>query len=187
MLAGAHVEVLYQPIVPPVQLVVIGANAVADCVAGAARELAWPVVRIDPKALPADRFAQEHAAIQADASSGFDANTFIVCMTYQLERDLDYAAAALATVVPYVGILGSHRRAQQMRQRLHDRCGGAVLHRLYTPAGLSIGSEDAEEVAVSLIAEIMAVAARKSGKPLSRSSEAIHSSSMTETDAESPQ
>jgi xanthine dehydrogenase accessory factor len=200
VVAGVAADVLYAPILPPIQLILIGANAVADSVGRAAQELAWPVVRIDPGTTTADKFAQKYAIAKENGSdenkSGedradegrtliCDRRTFVVCMTYQLERDLEYAAAALATAAPYVGILGSHRRAQQMRQRLHERCGIAARERLYTPAGLSIGSEDVEEIAVSLIAEIMAVAARKSGMPLSRSSEPIHSRNMPDTSAES--
>jgi xanthine/CO dehydrogenase XdhC/CoxF family maturation factor len=168
VIAGTAAHALYQSILPPIQLVLIGTNAMADAVARAAQELAWPVVHIDTKTTPAEKFAQDYAVV-------CDGNTFVVCMTYQLQRDLDYAAAALATAVPYVGVLGSHRRAAQMRQQLEERCGTILHDRLYTPAGLSIGSEDVEEIAVSLVAEIMAVAARKSGAPLSRSSEPIHS------------
>ncbi|MDR3388439.1 MAG: XdhC family protein [Rudaea sp.] len=185
VLAGAATDVLYQPILPPIQLVLIGANAVADTLARAARDLAWPVVRIDPRTTTADEFARRSAIGGSGEPPVCDGNTFVVCMTYQLERDLDYAAAALATAVPYVGILGSHRRAAQMQQRLDERCGGAARGRLFTPAGLSIGSEDVEEIAVSLVAEIMAVAARKSGLPLSRSSEPIHANNVTGIHADS--
>jgi xanthine/CO dehydrogenase XdhC/CoxF family maturation factor len=178
MVAGPAADVLYQPILPPIQLVLIGVNAVADAVARAARELAWSVVSIDQKATSVDKFAQEYATV-------CDSNTFVVCMTYQLERDLEYAVAVLAMAAPYVGVLGSHRRAQQVRQRLDQLCGSAACERLYTPAGLSIGSEDMEEIAISLIAEIMAVAARKSGRPLSRSSEPIHARNVTDPGTES--
>ncbi len=171
---GVAAEVLYESIQPPIQLVLIGANAVADAVACAAQELAWAVVRIDPKTMPPERFAQQCSVAGSDGASSCDVNSFVVCMTNQIERDVDYAAAALATAVPYVGVLGSHRRAEQVTQRLVDRHGMAARERLYTPAGLSIGSEDAEAIAISLIAEIMAVAAHKSGLPLSRSGEPIH-------------
>jgi xanthine dehydrogenase accessory factor len=161
--AGLDADVLYEPIVPPIQLVLIGANAVADAVASAASELAWPSLRIDPKTTTLREFAL----------TPFDGHTFVVSMTNLFERDVEFAAAALATPAPYVGILGSHQRAVQMRQRLEEICG-ELAGRLFTPAGLSIGSEDAEQIAISVLAEIMAVARKKSGAPLSRSSESIH-------------
>jgi xanthine dehydrogenase accessory factor len=173
VVGGVDTDVLYEPITPPIQLILIGTNVVADAVACAAQELAWPVVRIDASTTTPQEFARLYT--MGNASTRCDGNTFVLCMNSQFERDVEFAAAALATVVPYVGILGSHKRAAQMRQRLHERCGGGARERLYTPAGLSIGSEDAEQIAVSLIAEIMAVAMSKSGVPLSRSSESIHS------------
>jgi xanthine/CO dehydrogenase XdhC/CoxF family maturation factor len=165
---GMDADVLYERIVPPIQLVLIGANPVADAAASAALELAWPAIRIDPKATTLGEFARLCSTI-------VDGNTFIVSMTNLFERDVEFAAAALATPAPYVGILGSHQRAALMRRRLEEICSN-VAERLYSPAGLSIGSEDAEQIAISLIAEIMAVAKKKSGTSLSRSSESIHSS-----------
>jgi xanthine/CO dehydrogenase XdhC/CoxF family maturation factor len=164
---GMDADVLYESIVPPTQLVLIGANAVANAVARAARELAWPALRIDPKKTTPEGFVRL-------CRDTVDGHTFVVSMTNLFERDVEFAAAALATPAPYVGILGSHQRAVQMRQRLQEICGD-VGARLYTPAGLSIGSEDAEQIAISVLAEIMAVASKKSGVPLSRSSESIHS------------
>jgi xanthine dehydrogenase accessory factor len=169
---GKPVDVLYESIRPPVQLILIGANSMADAVARAAQELAWTLVRLDPKTTSSAVFS-EPAANGVETSLRCDRSTFVVCMTYNLERDLEFAAAALATCVPYVGVLGSHSRATQVRRDLMQR-GAHIQDRLYSPAGLSIGSEDGEEIALSLIAEIMAVSARKSGTPLSRSREAIH-------------
>ena len=175
--AGMDMDVLYESILPPVQVVLIGANAVADAVANAALELAWPVLRIDPRTSTLDEFVRLCA--NENTLPSFDSDTYIVCMTYQIERDVEFAAAALATPAAYVGILGSHQRAAQMRRRLNEICAN-VSERLYTPAGLSIGSEDAEQIAISLVAEIIAVANKKSGMPLSRSSESIHSASAME-------
>ena len=103
------------------------------------------------------------------------------------DRVVDEAAfAKLSGIDPIYPLteglaLGSLRRAEQVRRRLDERCGSAALRRLYTPAGLSIGSEDAEQIAISLVAEIMAVAARKSGLPLSRASEPIHAQGKAQT------
>jgi xanthine/CO dehydrogenase XdhC/CoxF family maturation factor len=169
---GKSFDVLYESIRPPVQLVLIGANSMADAVARAAQELAWTLVRLDPKTTSSAVF-RASGGNGAEPSLRCDGRTFVVCMTYNLERDLEFAAAALATRVPYVGVLGSHSRAAQVRRDLTQR-GANIQDRLYSPAGLSIGSEDGEEIALSLIAEIMAVSARKSGTPLSRSREAIH-------------
>jgi xanthine/CO dehydrogenase XdhC/CoxF family maturation factor len=186
VLDGHASTLLFEAIRTPIQLVIVGANAVADAVARLACWLEWSVVQVDPRTAPeqaeagqvtvTDGVTRIHAGpAQLAAAVGIDAGTYALVMNYNLEKDLDFAAALLRTPASYVGMLGSRHRGQAVHAQLQTEFGAAALAgRLFTPAGLDIGSEDAEEIALSLAAQIRALAARKHGGHLHASQTPIH-------------
>ena len=73
----------------------------------------------------------------------------------------------------YIGVLGPRRRLQRLLEELGPRAPAADL--LYGPAGLDIGADSPAEIALSIVAEIQAVLARRTGGSLRGRATAIHS------------
>lgn len=98
-----------------------------------------------------------------------DSMTAVVVMTHRLEHDLAYLGELLDTPVPYIGAIGSRQRAAQIRASLP--CPDP---RLRAPAGLDVGSETPEEIALAIAAEILATRNGRSGGSLVHSQVSIH-------------
>ena len=103
-------------------------------------------------------------------------------MTHNYNYDLAMLKALLPSEVAYVGMLGPRKKLDRMLDELKHE-GVALdadqLKKVYGPAGLEIGAETPEEIALSMIAEIQAVLAGKSGGMLRGKSEVIHDRERT--------
>jgi xanthine dehydrogenase accessory factor len=174
--------VLLEFLPPPIRLVIVGGGSDAVPLAAAARAQGWDIVVTDHRAtqLAADRFpGAELLATELEASlplMRMDARTAVVVMTHNYERDRR-ALAALAVVPPaYLGALGPRARTERVLQEL--QAGGAQLaglrRVLHAPVGLALGGETPEEIAVSIIAEIIARFRGGPGGSLRDSAEPIH-------------
>ena len=104
-----------------------------------------------------------------------DAATAVVVLTHDDKFDLPLVRGALATDAFYVGWLGS-RRNQERRRGLLVEAGVAEdeLDRISGPSGLDVGAESPAETAVSILAEILAVRAGRSGGRLRDAKSRIH-------------
>ena len=169
-------DVLIEPIAPPHALVVIGSSAAARALLMIASALGWQTTLVDndPRPLAAAGDASGMRTVCAEPATlrarvALDAHTSVVVMTHNLERDIAYLAALRGAPVAYVGTLGSRERVARMRQE--TQLAGLRLH---APAGLDIGSETPEEIALAVAAEIMAVINGRSGGPLRDNDGAIH-------------
>jgi xanthine/CO dehydrogenase XdhC/CoxF family maturation factor len=100
----------------------------------------------------------------------FDNQTSAVVMTHRLELDLAYVTPLMATAVHYIGVIGSRQRAEQVRAALPN-----ADDRLHVPAGLDVGSETPQEIALAIAAEILALRNGRHGGSLVRSHMPIHS------------
>lgn len=172
--SGAY-EMLVEPLLPSPALVLVGVNTTSLALAGLGAGLGWQCVLVDhregdaPSEMPRGcrlLRASEHTLRQRIA---FDARTAVVVMTHNLERDLACLQALRDAPVAYLGALGSRARAARMRNALGD-----AGTRLRAPAGLDIGSETPEEIALAIAAEILGVLAGHGGGPLSTSDGPIH-------------
>ena len=99
-----------------------------------------------------------------------------VIMNHHYERDRDFLTAWLGSEVPYIGMVGPRRRTTEMLATL---ASGAVPldrveRRIHAPVGLDLGGETAEEIALSIVAEIRASVAGRSGGPLRNRHTPIH-------------
>ena len=100
-----------------------------------------------------------------------DAGTAVVVMTHHLARDLAYLRAVLPAPYPYVGLLGSRRRRENLLAELGEAgvlADDTVEARLHAPVGLDLGATDPASVALAIVAEIQAAWAGRSGGKLSR-------------------
>ena len=157
-------SVLYEYLPPALQLWIVGAGPDAGPLAAAARGLGWTVRVVDHRAalMRPERFPGCTLDVgepqQALAQLAADARTAIVVMTHNYERDRR-ALAALAGAAPaYLGVLGPRSRTERLRAELRARgCWPKLAaERLFAPVGLALGAETPEEIAVAIVAEIVA-------------------------------
>ncbi len=158
---------------PVARLLVVGAVHIAQALAPMARLVGLQVAVIDPRAgfATPDRFpATELVPAWPDEALralGVDRHSAVVTLTHDPKLDDPALDAALASPCFYVGALGSRKTQALRRERLralgHD---GAALARIHGPVGLPIGAVGAEEIALSILAELVAT---RRGAALGRS------------------
>ena len=101
------------------------------------------------------------------AAQDVDDRTIICVLTHDPKFDVPLLQVALATPAAYVGAMGSRRTHDDRLRRLQAAgVEPAMLARLRSPIGLDLGARTAEETAVSIVAEIVAVTTGRSGVPL---------------------
>lgn len=116
-----------------------------------------------------------HATDLAEDFAG-DAQTVALIMTHKFGRDLAVLHRVLPLQLPYVGLLGPRRRHQQLLDELLSRSPEIAQHltSLHSPAGLDLGSESPEEIALSIVSEVAAVLAQRHGGHLRDRATPIH-------------
>jgi xanthine dehydrogenase accessory factor len=157
--SGGSVEIYLDPIMPAPRIAVFGASPTARALARLGKSMGWSVLAAGPAAdlsvFPeADQIIADLASpeLAAAASRG---PCFAVVATMG-ENDEESIRAALALRPAYLGVVASARRFAQIRQTLAE--GGvpaAALDAIRSPAGLSIGAQAPEEIALSVLAEIV--------------------------------
>ncbi|MFT3912640.1 MAG: XdhC family protein [Anaeromyxobacteraceae bacterium] len=149
---------------PPVRLVIVGADHVAQALCALARPLGFEVVVVDPRTAFATEARFPGAELrrawpdEALAGVGLDRRTAVVTLSHDPKLDEPALAAALRSEAFYVGALGSRKTLPARRERLRAAGVGAPgLERLRAPVGLAIGARTAAEIALSILAEVVAV------------------------------
>ena len=168
---------------PPPRLVVFGAVDVAAALCRAARATGWRPFVVDPRsrfAQPA-RFpdAEEVVAAWPEEAfarlGGIDRATAIAVVTHDPKLDDAALLLALASDAGYIGAMGSRRAQERRRERLLAHgVAEAGLARIAAPIGLDLGGVTAEETALSIMAEVVAVRRGHDGGRLARTGGAIH-------------
>ena len=94
--------------------------------------------------------------------------TFIAAVTRGMPVDLDLIPSLLATEAPYIGLIGSRRRWALTAKTLREQRGltDAQLQRIHAPIGLELQAETPQEIAISIMAEIIMVRRGGSGQPM---------------------
>lgn len=154
-----------QPLAPPRTLLVVGATEIAAALCALAGPLGWRLVLLDPRdeVLAQPRFAQAAERVPSIPAEvvrrrvqGNDAPAVVV-VAHDYRVELPVLHAALESDSPYVGMLGSRRRGATMRGMLaEDGVPADRVARLRSPIGLAIGAEGPAEIAVSIVAELIA-------------------------------
>jgi xanthine dehydrogenase accessory factor len=168
---------------PPPRLVVFGAVDFAAALCRVAKAAGWRPFVVDPRARFAtpERFPEAEAVIAewpAEALAqigGIDRATYLAVLTHDPKLDDAALLAALDSDAPYIGAMGSRRAQAKRRERLVAAgADEAQVERIAAPIGLDIGGISAEETAVSIMAELIAVRNGRDGGRLSASSGRIH-------------
>lgn len=152
---------------PVVSLIILGAGNDAIPVVQLAAVLGWHATLIDGRANYAvpERFPQAKKIIIAKPDRAleqitFDERTVVVVMTHNYNYDMAMLRQLLPLQLPYLASLGPKKRLQRMLDELREEGMDVTpeqLKSIYGPAGIDIGSENSEEIALSIIAEIQAV------------------------------
>lgn len=112
--------------------------------------------------------------------NSIDHQTSLVLMTHSFANDLRFLVALNNTNPNYIGVLGPTKRREELLAQFIEYCpdvDDAFLERIHGPAGIDIGSETPQEIAISIMAEILAVTRKRDTISLSKKSGSIHSNS----------
>ena len=177
-------EVFIEVQLPPPFLLICGAGDDAMPLALFGEHAGFRVIVVDhrPAYLEADRFASAWKRTRvSDPASGdgvrqemnelpLAGDTFAVVKTHSLARDTAWVENLLGTEVPYIGLLGPRDRRDEILRSVAE----SDRARLFGPVGLDLGAEGPEQVAVSIVAELLAVRAGRTPTHLRHSEEPIH-------------
>jgi xanthine dehydrogenase accessory factor len=168
---------------PPPRLIMFGAVDFAAALARMARAAGWRPYVIDPRGRFAtrERFPEAEEIVVAWPEEAFaqiggiDRATYIAVLTHDPKLDDAALEIALRSEAAYVGAMGSRRAQEKRRERLLERgLGEDELTRVAAPIGLDLGGLTAEETALSIMAEVVAVRNGRNGGRLSNASGRIH-------------
>lgn len=158
-------RVLFAPITPVPQVLILGAGLDAVPLVNIIAELGWRVSIADHRPAYLERGAFSRAQQTFDVRpetlatdiplAQFDA---IVVMSHHLATDREYLRQLAGGDVPFIGLLGPPARKQRLIDELGD-AGRSLGPRLHAPVGIDIGADTAESIAVSIAAEIQHVLA----------------------------
>jgi xanthine dehydrogenase accessory factor len=163
LVCGGKVLVYIEPIIPDPHLVILGAGHVGKALSKVARFSGFKVTVADDRGEYANRdnIPDAHDTIISNYESVFskvpvDKNTFLVIATRGHNHDLDALKAALKTEANYIGLLGSKRKKALLFKTLKDEGFSQTdIDRVIIPVGLPIGSVTPEEIAISIMAQII--------------------------------
>jgi xanthine dehydrogenase accessory factor len=163
------VEVFQEAILPPPTLIAVGGVHITVALMALAKTLGYRTVVVDPRTAfgNEERFPNVDRLIQRWPDEAFreiplTRSTAVAMLTHDPKLDDPALKIALPSPAFYVGALGSKTTQAKRRQRLlEDGVTETVLNRLHGPIGLELGAETPEEIALSVMAEV--VAARNTG------------------------
>ena len=181
---SGSIEVLIEVIQPPTPLIVYGAGRDAVPVVNFAKALGWDVTVVDCRSHEAtkERLAIADKVILTrreivHKEISIDENAIAVVMTHNYLDDLEILKTLLPSRARYLGILGPKQRTEKLLQDLQAEkitYSKQQLEKLYAPIGIDTGADTPEEIALSIIAEIQTVLAKRSGGFLRNRNEPIH-------------
>jgi xanthine dehydrogenase accessory factor len=167
-------QVLLEVVEPPATLLVVGAGHIGRALAkfGAAVDFSVAVLDDRPEYADPSLLPEADRVICADFEEALKAfpineNTYIVMVTRGHKQDELSLRLTATSPAAYVGMIGSRRRTGAVLRHLEDEgLPREALERIHTPIGLDIGAETPEEIAVSIIAEIIMVRRGGRGTPM---------------------
>jgi xanthine/CO dehydrogenase XdhC/CoxF family maturation factor len=181
-------DLFFEVSAPPPELVIFGAGSDTEPLAAQGWELGFAISIVDVReafltperfphaALIPCHFSRFHEAVQLTRRS------FVVIMNHHLERDREALRFALESQAPYVGVLGPRSRFQRLLAGLEAEGlvpDSSVLSRVRSPIGLALGAETPEEIALSILGEMLALQRGFDGGFLAGRETSLHRSSET--------
>lgn len=165
MCCGGIVEIFIEPIVKTKRLFIFGAGHTGQSLAKLALETGFDVYLIDDRkeyidqcAIPGiNKMNLQH--LPACEALPFDKNAFIVITTYSHQIDRDILAYCVNKPWAYLGMIGSQRKVLMTKKMFIESHIGSQeeLDKIHMPIGIDINAETPEEIAVSILAELIKV------------------------------
>ena len=165
MICGGSMEIFLEPVLPRETLYLFGAGHVSQSVAKVGNMLRLRSVIVDPRAEfnNAERFPQADLLVVEEYPRAFselkiDKESYIIICTPQHISDEECLELALRTEAKYIGMIGSKRKVKEVKEHLLKK--GVPVEKLdlvHSPIGLEIGAETPQEIAISIVAEIVKV------------------------------
>lgn len=171
---GGQVEVFVEPILPAPFLVVIGAGHVGKAVVHLAKWLGYRVALSDDRV----EFCNPESTPDADAyypvsmselpkHVSIDKRTILILTTRGSAIDVAGLSPLLDSPAAYIGIIGSKRRWATTFKALQEKgISGPKISKVHSPMGLELQAETPEEIAVSIMAEVMMLKDKSTGEPM---------------------
>lgn len=164
-IAGQEAEIFIDVFVPPARLIIVGAVHIAIPMATLAKTLGFTTLVVDPRKTynTRERFPDADELVLEWPSDALeklkpDTGTFVAVVSHDDKLDNPALAVALKSPAKYVGVLGTKRNIPKRLDALRELgVSEEDLKRLHAPIGLDIGSVQPEEIALSVLAEIIAV------------------------------
>jgi xanthine dehydrogenase accessory factor len=148
-------DVFAEAVTPPPRLVAVGAGDIAEALCALAKPLGWHTVVVDPRAGLATRErvpSADELLVVWPEDVDVDADTALVSLVHEERLDIPALKRAVEGGAFYVGALGSRRAQEKRREQLGD-----LLDQVRGPVGLDLGGETPSEVALEILAEMLAV------------------------------
>ena len=185
------VQLLYEPLLPPDRLLVVGAGHIAVPLHEFGKILGFEVIVVDDRAdyATSERFPHADEVLCVPFSAvpmriAIDRTTYLVLVTRAHEHDEAVLGQVADSPAPYIGMIGSKRRVITVYRRLlAEGVTPEQLGRVYAPVGLAINARTPQEIAVAVMAEIISVKRHGEGnhsalRELPRSLRAVASASQ---------
>jgi xanthine dehydrogenase accessory factor len=168
-------EVMIEVTERPATLLIVGGGHVGHSIAAVAAQTGFSVAVLDDREAfaNAERFPMADRVICGDLVEELrrfpiDGATYVVLVSRGHKQDELGLREVAGSGAAYVGMIGSQRRVSTVLTHLaRDGCPREALERVHTPIGLDIGAETPEEIAVAVVAELIAVRRGGSGRKLS--------------------
>lgn len=152
--SGGTVDLYVEPVIPVPRLVLFGTSPAARALARVGHAMGYRVDVVDPDA-DAAAFPEAECVLTELAPEGIRPGAFVLVATMS-ERDADAIEAALRAAPAYLGVIASRTRFGELREALLQRgVSPAALHHIAAPAGLDIGARTPEEIALSIMAQMV--------------------------------
>lgn len=158
-------EIIIEPIIGFQPLIIFGGGHIGTALSKIAATAGFSVAVVDDReeyAKP-ERFPEASLTLAVPFGKAFDRvnvtpSTSIVIVTRGHQSDREVLEHALSTPARYIGMIGSKRKVISLFERLREQgISLALLKRVHAPIGLDIGAVTAEEIAVSIVAELIRV------------------------------
>jgi xanthine dehydrogenase accessory factor len=171
--SGGALDIYIEPVLPKPQIVILGRSPVAQTLARLGRTIGY-AVSVIAEEFNGEEFADARLAANKDfglSSMNVNPHSFLVVST-QGEGDEEALEQALKSDASYVAFVASKTKAEKVMDFLRSRgLQKEKLGRLRAPAGLNLGARTPEEIAVSVLAEIVQIRAEKA-KPAAKTKSA---------------
>jgi xanthine dehydrogenase accessory factor len=181
LVGGSELALLIEPILPPPALWIVGAADDARPLVLLAKTLGWRVGLCDhrPALARAERFPEADEVRAGQPAEivpelRLDDRSAVVLMSHDYARDTHALRALWPTPAFYIGLMGARTRGTRLLHESGHTLDEARARGVFTPVGLDVGAESPETVALSVLAEIQAVLARRHGGSLRDESGPIH-------------